>query len=53
MKRRPMAADRSSKYDFMQQLRVEDILTDDSMKDIDYRDLNSDFSDDMLDQIDP
>ena len=34
-----------NKNDFMQALRVEDILTDDSMKDIDYRDINSDFSD--------
>ena len=41
------------KNDYMKQLRVEEIVTDDSMKDIDYRDINSDFSYDMLNQLDP
>lgn len=30
--------------DFMKAIMVEEILTDDSIKDIDYRDINSDFS---------
>ena len=51
--KRPKVTAKSMKNDFMKQLRVEDILTDDSMKDIDYRDINSDFSDDMLNQIEP
>ena len=51
--KRPKVSAKSMKNDYMKQLRVEEILTDDSMKDIDYRDINSDFSDDMLNQIEP
>ena len=51
--KRPKVTAKSMKNDYMKQLRVEEILTDDSMKDIDYRDINSDFSDDMLNQIEP
>lgn len=41
----------NSKNDYMSALKVNDIETDDSMKDIDYRDINSDFSDDAFNQM--